>query len=96
MSDETAMMAMRRQEMYDPRFAQQRRQQYQLEIAPWVQLYSSLVPEGYTIRKNADGTLEEISNRWSPEQAKQIAMIEGEIAKIGERYGLVEQRGEPK
>lgn len=89
MKDETAMSVMQRQEAYDPRFAQQRREDYRREIQPWVQLYCSMVPMGgFSIRQNADGTLEERTEHWSQEQQNQIDMIRGEISKVGERYGL--------
>ena len=71
---------------HDPRAAERRARDYQLEIQPWVQLFASMVPAGYSIRQNSDGTLAAVEPRWSPEQQKQIAMIEGEISKIAERY----------
>lgn len=87
MKDETAMTVMQRQEAYDPRFAQLRQDDYRREIQPWVQLYSSMVPMGgFSIRQNADGTLEERTEHWSPQQQKQLDIIKSEIAKIQERY----------
>ncbi len=92
MTVEKVLMAMRQD---SPEAAQARQREYMLEIQPWVQLYSSMVPMGgFTIRQNADGTLEERTDRWSPEQQAQIDMIEGEIARIGERFGLTRTLGD--
>ena len=43
---------------------------------------------GFSYIQKADGTLGHRTDNWSPEQLETTALIDAEIANIGERYGL--------
>jgi len=83
---ETALMSMQNN---SPQSAEIRRLDYLREVEPWVRIRSGMAPVGgFSYIQKADGTLGHRTDNWSPEQLETTALIDAEIANIGERYGL--------